>query len=126
IRVAGAVPDVRPYLEAAAVVLAPLRIGGGMRMKVLEALALGRPVVTTRRGAEGLEAASDGTFAVADSTDGFPDAVAKLLADPVERDAMSEQARVYATAEHSPTAYASRLERIYEEARELRARKPAP
>jgi glycosyltransferase involved in cell wall biosynthesis len=123
IRVTGAVPDVRPHLEAAAVVLAPLRIGGGMRMKVLEALALGRPVVTTPRGAEGLEAAPDGAFTVAESTEAFADAVAALLADPVARDTMSTRARAYAAEHHSPAAYAARLERIYEEARELRGRK---
>jgi glycosyltransferase involved in cell wall biosynthesis len=120
--VAGSVPDVRPYLEAAAVVLAPLRIGGGMRMKVLEALALGRAVVTTPRGAEGLEAAPEGAFVAVDSTDSYVDAVARLLADPQARDTMAVQARAYATEHHSPSAYAERLERIYEEAIELRSR----
>jgi glycosyltransferase involved in cell wall biosynthesis len=120
--VAGSVPDVRPYLEAAAVVLAPLRIGGGMRMKVLEALALGRAVVTTRRGAEGLEAAPEGTFVAVESTDSYVDAVARLLADPQAREAMAVHARAYATEHHSPAAYAERLERIYEEAIELRSR----
>jgi glycosyltransferase involved in cell wall biosynthesis len=119
--VAGSVPAVRPYIEAAAVVLAPLRIGGGMRMKVLEALALGRSVVTTPRGAEGLESAPDGTFVAVDSTDSYVDAVARLLTDPQTRDAMAERGRTYATEHHSPTAYAERLERVYEEAQALRS-----
>jgi glycosyltransferase involved in cell wall biosynthesis len=121
IRVTGRVDEVRPYLEAAAVVLAPLRIGGGMRMKVLEALALGRPVVTTPRGAEGLEAAPEGAFAVAETATGFTDVVRRLLAEPSARVEMGARARAYAVEEHSPAAYAARLERVYEEALELRA-----
>jgi glycosyltransferase involved in cell wall biosynthesis len=123
IRVTGPVDDVRPYLRAAAVVLAPLRIGGGMRMKVLEALALGRPVVTTPRGAEGLEAAPEGAFAVAGTTRDVADAITRLMADPDARNAMGERARGYAVEHHSPEAYAARLERIYEEAVELRSKK---
>ncbi len=119
--VAGAVPDVRPYLESAAVVLAPLRIGGGMRMKVLEALAVGRAVVTTSRGAEGFEAAPEGAFVAVDSADGFVGAVARLLDDASARDAMAIRACAYAIEHHSPAAYAERLERVYEEARELRS-----
>ena len=53
--VTGPVPEIEPWLERAAVVLAPLRIGGGMRMKVLHSMAMGKAVVTTPRGAEGLE-----------------------------------------------------------------------
>jgi glycosyltransferase involved in cell wall biosynthesis len=119
IRVTGRVDDVRPYLQDAAVVLAPIRIGGGMRMKVLEALALGRAVVTTPRGAEGLEAAPVGAFAVADTAPLFADAVGRLLADPEARDAMAARGRAYAVEQHSPEAYAARLERVYGEAREL-------
>jgi glycosyltransferase involved in cell wall biosynthesis len=121
IRVVGEVPDVRPYLESAAVVLAPLRIGGGMRMKVLEALALGRAVVTTPRGAEGLEIAPDGAFVAVESAAEISDAVSRLLADPGARAAMGDRARAFAIEHHSPSAYAARLERVYEEALELRS-----
>jgi glycosyltransferase involved in cell wall biosynthesis len=54
IKVTGRVPDIMPYLERAAVVLAPVRLGGGMRVKVLQAMAMGKAVVTTPLGAEGL------------------------------------------------------------------------
>jgi glycosyltransferase involved in cell wall biosynthesis len=57
--VTGRVPTVEPYIVRAAVVLAPLRSGGGMRMKVLQAMALGKPVVTTLRGSEGLTFATE-------------------------------------------------------------------
>lgn len=116
VSVLGEVPDLRPHLESAAVVLAPVRTGGGMRMKVLEAMAAGRPVVTTTRGAEGYEAAVGGALAVADSTAGIVDAVEALLEDPAGRTAMGERARAYAVENHGVEAYARRLERVYEEA----------
>lgn len=87
-----------------------------MRMKVLEAMAAGRPVVTTTRGAEGYEAAVGGALAVADSTAGIVDAVEALLEDPAGRTAMGERARAYAVENHGVEAYARRLERVYEEA----------
>ena len=118
IRVTGVVPDLRPYLSSAAVVLAPIRIGGGMRMKVLEALALGKAVVTTSRGAEGLEHDGDLPLALADSADEIASATAQLLAEPATRRALGKRARVFVEEHHSPRAYATRLERAYEEARE--------
>jgi glycosyltransferase involved in cell wall biosynthesis len=118
IRVAGAVPDLRPYLSSAAVVLAPIRIGGGMRMKVLEALALGKAVVTTSRGAEGLEHDGGPPLAVADTADEIASETARLLADAGGRRALGERARAFVAEHHSPRAYAARLEQAYDEARE--------
>jgi glycosyltransferase involved in cell wall biosynthesis len=82
VEVAGAVPDVRPELAAAAVVVAPVRFGTGMRGKVLEALGMGRPVVTTTLGAEGLGATSGRHLLVADDAAAFAAAVRGLLDDP--------------------------------------------
>jgi polysaccharide biosynthesis protein PslH len=121
IRVTGQVQDLRPFLEQAAVVLAPLRIGGGMRMKVLESLALGKAVVTTTRGAEGLEGANDLPLVVADTADELAAATARLLADPDARARLGAGARAFVAKHYSAAAYARRLERVYEEARELRA-----
>ena len=121
IRVTGRVPDLTPYLESAAVVVAPLRIGGGQRMKVLESLARGRSVVTTSRGAEGLEHAGEPPVVVADSVDAFVQAVATLLESPRERQRLATRGREFAAAHHSPEAYALRLERVYEEARARRS-----
>lgn len=121
VRVVGAVPDMRPLFESAAVVLAPVRIGGGMRMKVLEALAMGRAVVTTRRGAEGISADRGSAVVVADSADEIAAAVQRLLRDPSAREALGERGRAYVSEHHSPSAYARRLERVYEEASELRS-----
>jgi polysaccharide biosynthesis protein PslH len=120
IRVTGAVPDLRPYLEAASVVLAPLRIGGGMRMKVLEALALGKAVVSTTRGADGLELTRDSPLVIADTPEAIAAATARLLADPMARATLGGRAREFAARNHSASAYAGRLERVYQEAQELR------
>lgn len=82
ITVTGTVPDVRPYLARARVAVAPLLSGGGTRLKVLEALDVGRPVVATPIGAEGLEDLVGRGVTVASTAGGMADAVADLLADP--------------------------------------------
>jgi sugar transferase (PEP-CTERM/EpsH1 system associated) len=93
VTVTGAVPDVRPYLADARVVIAPLRIGGGTRLKILEAMAMARPVVSTAAGCEGLEV-QDGThLLVADEPAAFAAAVLELLRDPNRRAAMGREGR---------------------------------
>ncbi|MEK6276811.1 MAG: glycosyltransferase family 4 protein [Actinomycetota bacterium] len=114
VEVIADVPSVRPHLEAACVVLAPVRSGGGMRMKVLHAIASGKAVVTTTRGAEGY--GDDPPFAVADDTEGIAERAARLLGDERARRELGERARAFAEKHHSPAAWAARLEAIYEEA----------
>src|SRR5207249_5286525 len=82
VEVTGAVADVRPHLARARVVVAPVRFGTGMRGKVLEALAMGRPVVTTSLGAEGLGAVSGRHLLVADDGPAFAGAIETVLTDP--------------------------------------------
>ncbi len=72
-------PDVRPWLEQAAVAVAPLRAGGGSRLKILEALDAGRPVVATPLGAEGLERLLGRGVFLADDARGLADTIAELL-----------------------------------------------
>jgi polysaccharide biosynthesis protein PslH len=114
----GAVPEMAPVFEAAAVVLAPVRQGGGMRMKVLQALASSKAVVTTVRGAEGLllEKSEPPPLVVADDADGIATAAARLLSDDSERRLLAERARAFALRHHSPAAYGPRVEAVYEEA----------
>jgi glycosyltransferase involved in cell wall biosynthesis len=81
IAVTGAVPDARPYIAGAAVYVAPLRMGGGTRFKLLEAMALERPIVSTRIGAEGFEVESDRELLLADTPEEFASAVLQLLDD---------------------------------------------
>jgi glycosyltransferase involved in cell wall biosynthesis len=79
--VTGTVPEVEPYLQHAMVVVAPLRVGGGTRIKILEAMAHQRPVVATRIGAEGLEVESGKHLLIADTAPGLADACICLLRD---------------------------------------------
>jgi glycosyltransferase involved in cell wall biosynthesis len=82
ITVTGAVPDVDPYLARARVAVAPLLAGGGSRLKILEALGAGRPVVSTAVGAEGLTALAGQGLTIADHPDAFAREVAARLLDP--------------------------------------------
>ena len=109
-------PRIEPELARAAVVVAPVRTGGGMRMKVLQALAAGKAVVTTTRGAEGIDLAAPAPLLVADGADDTAAVIAELLADPIARAELGTRARAYAARRHSPEAYAERLEQSYEEA----------
>jgi len=84
IRVTGTVDDIRPYLWAASVSVVPLRIGGGTRLKIYEAMAAGIPVVSTTIGAEGLDVSSPMNIRIADTAEAFADACVELLADPAE------------------------------------------
>ena len=79
--VTGLVPDIRPYLERAAVFIAPLMIGGGTRVKILEALAMERPVVSTSIGAEGLELAHGASVTVRRRSGGVCRTVVDVLQD---------------------------------------------
>ena len=78
----GFLPDVRPAVRSALACVVPLRQGGGTRLKILEAMALGVPVVATRRGAEGLAATPDEEILIADAPADFAAAVLRLRHDP--------------------------------------------
>ncbi|MCW2987121.1 MAG: glycosyl transferase group 1 [Solirubrobacterales bacterium] len=111
------VTSMTPHLEAAAVVIAPVRNGGGMRMKVLEAMAMRKAVVTTALGAEGFTGfGADPPLLVADSAPGLAAATAELLGDESRRLALADRARAFAVEHHGPAAWARRLEVVYEEA----------
>jgi glycosyltransferase involved in cell wall biosynthesis len=116
VTVTGRVPSIWPYLESAAVVVAPVRSGGGMRLKVLQAMALGRAVVTTSRGAAGVwNPPEEPTLCVADDAPGIADQVAALLASPAKRSALGERARAAVLAHHRPDQFAQRLLATYDE-----------
>lgn len=114
--VTGRVPDVTPYLESAAVVVAPVRTGGGMRQKVLHALAMGKAVVTTSLGAEGLLGEpSTLPLLAADSAERTAEHIVHLLGHPDERDVLGVRARDFVAQHHSWSAYGERLEAVYGE-----------
>jgi glycosyltransferase involved in cell wall biosynthesis len=82
IELTGRVEDVRPFMERARVVVVPLKGGSGTRLKILEALSIGVPVVTTTIGVEGIEAVDGKHLLIADSTIDFAASVRKLIEDP--------------------------------------------
>ena len=92
IRVTGTVPDVRPYLAEGAVFVVPLRVGGGTRIKIFEAMAAGIPVVSTRVGAEGLPVEHAKHLLLADEPQPLADAVTQILAAPAAARKMAARA----------------------------------
>jgi glycosyltransferase involved in cell wall biosynthesis len=79
--VTGRVEDVRPFMDEAAVYVVPLRIGGGTRLKIYEAMAMEKPIVSTSIGAEGLPVVDGQEIVLADTPEAFAAAVVKLLSD---------------------------------------------
>lgn len=119
--VTGYVPAVEPYLGRAQVVVAPVRLGGGMRMKVLQAMAMGKAVVTTSLGAAGLGVPGQPLpVAIAEDAPGFAAAVAQLLESNTDRQALGTAARAFVAQYHSAPAYARRLEAVYRQLSALR------
>lgn len=117
----GFVPDVRPYLWQAAVCVVPLFAGGGTRLKILEALAAGCPVVSTPLGAEGLALRPERELLLAEDAPGFAQQVLRLLAEPAlaQRLARAGRERVQ---RYDWEQIAPRLERVYQDT--LRGKQP--
>lgn len=93
IEVTGTVADVRPFYREAVAQIVPLRVGGGSRLKILEAMAAGVPVISTTLGAEGLHVADDVDIALADTTQAMCDALDALMDNETYRLEMIEAAR---------------------------------
>jgi len=93
VTVTGRVEDVRPYVAEAELYVVPLRIGGGTRLKIFEALAMGKAVVSTTVGAEGLPLVPSRDFVRADGPEAFAAAVVRLLDDPAGRRALGAAGR---------------------------------
>lgn len=110
----GSVPDVAPYLDRAAVVTAPIRLGGSMRGKVLEALGGGKALVVTPRAAEGVDAVPGRHFALASTEDEFVDAVTELLRNADRRRELAQSARAWAVANLSVVQSAAGFEQLYD------------
>jgi polysaccharide biosynthesis protein PslH len=93
VELTGQVADIRPLVASADVSVVPLRLGGGTRLKVLEAMALGTAVVSTRKGAEGLAVAANTHLLVEDAPKAFAEAVVRLLRDKGLRRELTANAR---------------------------------
>jgi glycosyltransferase involved in cell wall biosynthesis len=91
--ITGEVADIRPYLRDARCYVAPLRMGGGTRLKVLEAAAMGVPLVATSLAVEGTNLAPEVHFLQADDEESFVKSIQRILADPVAAEQMALRAR---------------------------------
>ena len=100
IRLLGFQPDIRPTLAEASVVIAPLRFGSGVKIKILEAMALGKAVVTTSIGAEGIDAQPGTDFVVTDDAQALASETVRLLVNPSIRDSLGQHARRFIQTHH--------------------------
>jgi glycosyltransferase involved in cell wall biosynthesis len=110
------VPDVRPYLAQSLVMAVPLRVGGGSRLKILEALAAGLPVVSTRVGAEGLALRPELDYTLADTTEQQVAALIGCLRQPQRALAQAAHGRSTVRERYDWPMLADRLERVWEKA----------
>ncbi len=101
VTVTGSVPSVPPYLAEAQVALAPLLIGGGTRLKILEALAMGKAVVSTTQGCEGLEIVSGQHLLIEDQPNNLARSVVRLLQDADQRTRLGKAGRALAEKHYS-------------------------
>jgi len=102
ILVKGYVPEISKVLLEADIFIAPLRLGSGVNVKVIEAMAYGVPVITTSKGAEGLEAENGEHFLIADTPEQFRDAAKRLLESRQMRRSLGKKAREYILSHHRP------------------------
>jgi glycosyltransferase involved in cell wall biosynthesis len=112
--VRGEVPDVRPYLERAAVVAVPVRMGGGTRLKVVEGLAMGKAMVSTSLGCEGIAVTDRKHLLIADDAEQFASRVVELFEHPTFGEALGRAGRTLMEAQYSWEHAVNRLEELYE------------
>jgi sugar transferase (PEP-CTERM/EpsH1 system associated) len=110
----GRVDDVRPYLASASVAVVPLRTGSGTRLKILEALAMGKAVVSTSVGCEGLDLEDGEHLLIADDSKPFVDSVVRLLRNPIEAAALGARGRAVAERLYGWDQSAAELERFHQ------------
>lgn len=109
VKFTGTVPDMSTEIAKASVCVVPLRIASGTRLKILEAAAMAKPIVSTRVGAEGLDFVDDEEIILADEPQAFARAVADLLANPSRRDILGKAARQRVQQQYSFAALRSAL-----------------
>lgn len=114
ITITGAVDDVRPHIERAQVYIAPLRVGGGTRFKLLEAMALRKAIVTTTLGCEGFDVAHGDHMLIADTADAFAAAVIQALRDPGLRARLGAAANDFVRRTYDWSAIVPVLDRVYQ------------
>jgi glycosyltransferase involved in cell wall biosynthesis len=113
VTVTGRVPDVRPHIAGAGIYVVPLRIGGGTRLKVLEAMAMGQALVSTHLGCDGFDFEDGRQVRFADEPTAFVEVAMELLRDRAQAAALGRSARAYVEAHFGWDAIVPRLEALY-------------
>ena len=112
VKILGYVNDVRPLVASSSVAIVPLRLGGGTRLKIIEAMALGTPVVSTSKGAEGLEVIPGQHLLIADDPKGFAEACISLLTDRSMSQRLAVAARELVEARYDWQSIGAKLEQF--------------
>ena len=112
ITITGSVPDVRPFIRGAALMVAPLAIARGTQNKILEAMAMGVPVVTSSVAAGGVDAVAGEHLLVADTPDGIAAAILRIIENPAERARLAEAGRARMLTNHGWAGSMKRLDAI--------------
>jgi len=114
IEVTGFVEDVRPYLKGATAVVVPLRVGGGTRLKILEALAMGKAVISTSLGAEGISVVGGREILLADDPKKFAEKVLEVLGNPALQMSLRFAGRQLVEERYSWTSIGKSLQEVYQ------------
>ena len=112
--ITGRVDDVRPYVDRSALYIVPLRVGGGTRIKIFEAMAMGKAVVSTSIGAEGLPVTHDANIVLADKSEEFARSVVSLLSDVTLRKRIGKTARALVEQNYSWATVASQFSTVFD------------
>ncbi|HMQ50893.1 MAG TPA: glycosyltransferase, partial [Anaerolineae bacterium] len=113
VSVTGYVEDVRPYIAGAKVYVAPLRVGGGTRLKLMEAMAMGKAIVATSVGAEGFPVVDGQELLLADEPETFARAVLDLLEQPARRTKLGRAGQALAYSSYGWDVLVPKLEQVY-------------
>jgi glycosyltransferase involved in cell wall biosynthesis len=113
VEIVGFVDDLMPYLERASAIVVPLRIGGGTRLKIVEAMAKSKAIVSTSIGAEGIDVTHERDVLLGDTPADFADLVVRVLEDPDLAAGLGRKARQLAETRYSWEAIVAQLEQFY-------------
>jgi glycosyltransferase involved in cell wall biosynthesis len=125
ITVTGTVPDLRPYLARATVAVSPMRYGVGIQNKLLEAMAMATPVVSTPQAIAALQVQPGRDLLVADTAQAIAEGVMALLTDETQRHRVGQAGRHYVETNHNWNAAAEKLEMVYQEVSAEASRAPS-
>lgn len=113
VEMVGFVDDLRPHLASAAALVVPLRLGGGTRLKIVEGMAMGKAIVSTTLGAEGIDVSHGSNIVIADDAPAFANSVVRLLREPAFSAELGVAARRLAVDRYAWSAAAAKLEELY-------------